>query len=836
MPETHIAAPPAHPPRMKLEPYIAEIRLAQLTLGVDNIHYDVFLSPRFVEFTRKYLGDLVRQAVNVNLLYGKEKERDRRQSGSPEHAAFRKLLTEILQESITRGKFVQSVETDVLHHLALLKFIGQETGNQFSSILVECKDWIRGRGELFEHSEQAHVMRSKIADLQADRKNVIRQVGETLCRIWREVEDGTIAKTRRALFGEDNQEAYSLLQNRFLFVEGGNDDQFFLEHYVLLGNFVNDPDRFETFDALLLEFVRDYVLAGDSSEDLSKARNNHERLLEQARVLRSEMARMEAEIEEAASRAGDSDSGFPSLFKRKPTAAAETRAQLEELRAKSLELEKKLEELDPQLVSARQRLEFLTEDLQNRVGDYLSQPANVQRLFDPHPLPGEAPGPGGETPAETRSKMLEEWVHRLEERDLLFHVLASYEMRKISADYCPPVHLQQLKKALVQREEAKRVAQILEKFPARKVSMKKLEEASRAIRRRTHEETLSVGLQFAEDLMRMRRDRRNYQQVAGWIERITLVHSERARELSRANKSLYEFLHPEENRPADDPVINHVVIKADVRGSTSMTKDLLSRGLNPASHFSINLHEPVKRMLERFGAAKVFIEGDAIILAIYETESTRATRRAVARACVLAREILAVTAAYNARAKSADLPPLELGVGVAFQDSAPSLWEDADSKIMISRALNLSDRLSSCAKMAKRLFQSNVSPFNVFNLQSLMDDAADDESEELLIRYNLNGIVLNEEGFHKLNAEISLSPMGGNFPMPWGKERAQLYFGEVPIGESLEPIVIRKGFVRQLLPGAKIGEQGKREYYEIVTDTKLLDLARKKYAAVSPKS
>src|SRR5579862_7417395 len=832
--ETRTAPPAAHPARMKLEPYSAEIRLPNLTVGVDNIHYDVFLSSRFVEFARTYLFDLVRQVVNVSLLYGGDK--GRKPAKAPEHSVFRKMLTEILQESLTRAKFQQSVETDVLHHLALLKFITQETGNQFSSILVECKDWIRGRGQLFEHSEQAHVMRSKIAAIQADRKNVVRQVGETLCRIWREAEETTIARTRLALFGDDSDEMYPLLQNRFLFVEGGNDEYLFLEHYVLLGNFVNDPDRFETFDALLLEFVRDYVLAGDSSDDLSKARNNHERLLELARVLRSEAVRIEAEQGELHSRAGESDSGFPSLFKRKTATAADVRGQLEELRGKAADLEKKLEELDPQLVAARQRLDFLTEELQNRIGDYLSQPANAHRLFDPQPAPGETAGPDGEPPAVTRGKMLEEWIHRLEERDLLFHVLASYEMRKISADYCPPVHLQQLKKALVQRDEAKRVAQILEKFPARKVSMKKLEEASRAIRRRTREETLTIGLQFAEDLMRMRRDRRNYQQVAGWIERITLVHSERARELSRANKSLYEFLHPEENRPADDPVINHVVIKADVRGSTSMTKDLLSRGLNPASHFSINLHEPVKRMLERFGAAKVFIEGDAIILAIYETESTRATRRAVARACVLAREILAVTAAYNARAKTADLPPLELGVGVAFQDSAPSLWEDADSKIMISRALNLSDRLSSCAKMAKRLFSANASPFNVFLLQSLMDDAADDESEELLIRYNLNGIVLNEEGFQKLSAEISLSPMGGNFPLPWGKERAQLYFGEVPIGESLEPIVLRKGFVRQLLPGGKIGEQGKREYYEIVTDAKLLDLARKKYAAVSPKN
>jgi len=206
------------------------------------------------------------------------------------------------------------------------------------------------------------------------------------------------------------------------------------------------------------------------------------------------------------------------------------------------------------------------------------------------------------------------------------------------------------------------------------------------------------------------------------------------------------------------------------------------------------------------------------------------------RACVLAREILAVTQSYNARAKSTDLPALELGLGVAFQDSAPSLWMDGDSRIMISRALNLSDRLSSCSKMAKRLFRTNPSPFNVYLLQTLMEDAVEDEGEELLVRYNLNGVELNEEGFQKLSREISLAPMGGNFPMPWGKERVQLYFGEVPLGDSLEPIVIRKGFVRQLLPGGKIGAQGNRPYYEVCTDAKLLELTRKKVAAINPKN
>ena len=142
----------------------------------------------------------------------------------------------------------------------------------------------------------------------------------------------------------------------------------------------------------------------------------------------------------------------------------------------------------------------------------------------------------GEAPPETRAQLLEEWVHRLEERDLLFHVLAGYELRKIYGEYCPPIHLQQLKKAIVNREEAKRIEQILEQFPARKISMKRWTTLrARSAGART-KRRLRSALQFAEDLMRLRRDRRNYQHVASWMERINLVRSEQSRELSRVEQ------------------------------------------------------------------------------------------------------------------------------------------------------------------------------------------------------------------------------------------------------------------------------------------------------------
>jgi class 3 adenylate cyclase len=210
-------------------------------------------------------------------------------------------------------------------------------------------------------------------------------------------------------------------------------------------------------------------------------------------------------------------------------------------------------------------------------------------------------------------------------------------------------------------------------------------------------------LRFATDFFRLRRELRDAEHLTACMERIHLVTTEKARELSRMNNCLYECVLPEEARPQHDQVVSHVIIKADVRGSTKLTQDLLGRGLNPASHFSLNLHEPVRKLLDRYGAKKVFIEGDAIVLAIFETEATRAFARAVAKACVLARQILAVCSAYNEKASGNGLPALELGVGIAFQGSAPTYWTDGESKIMISKALNLSDRLSGCAKLAKRM-------------------------------------------------------------------------------------------------------------------------------------
>jgi hypothetical protein len=60
------------PGRIELKSYRVTLPLESLSIGVDNIHHDVFLSPKFVQVARDYLFDLIRQNTSGTYLSGIE--------------------------------------------------------------------------------------------------------------------------------------------------------------------------------------------------------------------------------------------------------------------------------------------------------------------------------------------------------------------------------------------------------------------------------------------------------------------------------------------------------------------------------------------------------------------------------------------------------------------------------------------------------------------------------------------------------------------------------------------------------------------------------------------
>ena len=56
--------------RITLKSYNVTLPMSSLAIGVDNIHHDVFLSPKFVQVARDYLFDLIRQNASQQLSFG----------------------------------------------------------------------------------------------------------------------------------------------------------------------------------------------------------------------------------------------------------------------------------------------------------------------------------------------------------------------------------------------------------------------------------------------------------------------------------------------------------------------------------------------------------------------------------------------------------------------------------------------------------------------------------------------------------------------------------------------------------------------------------------------
>lgn len=151
---------------------------------------------------------------------------------------------------------------------------------------------------------------------------------------------------------------------------------------------------------------------------------------------------------------------------------------------------------------------------------------------------------------------------------------------------------------------------------------------------------------------------------------------------------------------------------------------------------------------------------------------------------------------------------------------------DGSNRIMISKALNESDRLSGCTKGARRFIERRRSPFNVFSFQTVEDKDTGGIPEEFLMRYNIGGIHINTAAFEKLCSEISLQEHNVDLPMLWGTEKVKLYSGLVPVTAGVfHRIIVREGLIPHIdATKFTVRNWTDRKYYEVCTDKAVYEL------------
>jgi len=429
---------------------------------------------------------------------------------------------------------------------------------------------------------------------------------------------------------------------------------------------------------------------------------------------------------------------------------------------------------------------------------WLSAPENAHELV--------GTGDPGERVYKDR---LQVWVELLQRDKILDFAIAAYEVVPLLPEFTPLLDPQQLKYALVGRKERERVEKLIEEHG--KLSVNNLGAAANRVAQASSAHKAKVAARFLRDFMCYHRDLRRLETLNVATEQINVIASEKLCDLSRLNGTLYAFLLDQESKSAaqESKVLRHVILKADVRDSSRLTRSLLERGMNPASYFGLNFYDPVNKLLSKYGATKVFVEGDAIILAVMERENDPSL--SVARACVLAREMMEIVGGYNHLLKRAGLPSLELGIGISYQDSAPMYLLDGEHRIMISDALNESDRLSSCEKKMRKAMNGMQAPFNIYEFRT--QDKADADP----MRYNVGGVRLSGAAFKRLQHEVSLAKCSLEFPRLWGTEQMSFHSALVPIGADIfRRIVVRESHV----PLITTADFGLAEW----TDTRLFEV------------
>ncbi len=345
-------------------------------------------------------------------------------------------------------------------------------------------------------------------------------------------------------------------------------------------------------------------------------------------------------------------------------------------------------------------------------------------------------------------------------------------------------------------------------------------QASRRVRQSNLHDISAILLRFAEDFSAYRRDLQLYLTAQHAVGELRLVHDEREIVTARLNQRLYEFPTPDEIAVSSDALAGHVILKADLRGSTHITEELVRRELNPATYFSRNFYDPITALTHHFHGEKIFIEGDAMILLFLEPADTHNERLAVARACALAVRLLEMVARNNQRNAAYGLPPLELGIGITYQPGSPAYVFDGSTRIVISPAINRADRLSSSARSLRNIIPKHrqTQHVAVFKVDS-SDDISDTQPNELM--YNVNGIALEPAAFNRLGEEITLRAVldvtkdvdGELYAAPWPP----------PVGKRRR-LVIRRARVAVLSQDPKQIPGSEQPYYfEVIAAPALLD-------------
>jgi hypothetical protein len=773
-------------------PSTTPVRLSfdRIPRGIDNANIDIYLSQEFTNSTRILVRRMLLHDIGVNS-WGEAHP----PPSVSDLESFEKAYTRLTEAGVSKARKESSPDQIQLLHFAILKYLLMSVSEE----LIQHRDRLQHARTMDGEQSSSHAvhLHDRLVTLAKQETSLKYRITRKLFRHVYKLESTALRKLRKSVLGRSWPVPKLLLFNPLLQLPSLWAEEQFMHHYSLALMSRDEPGRFSQINRIVTDVFGYGLPAWAHAPHLPETTS----------------ARGGVEGDSSGMRLRH-DRGMLSGF-----------LETELLLVGSIQEDEYAEGLcswldDPANMEAVLFLDGV--DQNTRTGRKINTPdlksdARWKKLHD---------------------HLMAEVRRRFKQAGLTAKIYAAYEAPKVYKELHGRVPLglisRYLEGALSRRKLVSKLSG-LKDVSQPDIVRKVLGIAAERIR------NMSKGRReyrikcFLRDYAVFRRDLKLAYQSHFVMNSLKILLRDETIELSRSNDSLQEFIQYSEVGVEKHRIRNHVIIKADVRGSTAITAQLLDQNLNPASHFSINFFQPITKLLESFGATKVFVEGDAVILSIVEYEYAPYQWLCVSLACGLAHKILQVVDTQNVQNRKHGLPELELGLGISFNDGSPAFLYDGDQKIMISPAINRADRLSSCSAVLRRTALSEQVKRGVEVVVSVDQGKIGRDQNDELLSYNVNGIELDMPAFFKLKTELALMRVGST--VPGYSEHSVFYAGRYPDRAGrMHWLVVREAPVR-LWVGNSINteEEWGRRFYEVITDHNVIAQIKDKVASKKPR-
>ena len=728
--------------------------------GVDNYHIDVEISPAFSFKARETVEAQVKLIVSGNKLAS---------GNSKELGDFRDSYTDMMRVTLHRYKTDLKRDQIRILQFAVVKFILQQVRDELDNYRAKLEQ-TQGQQQ-FSGSRSLLTTQEKITWFRKHSNEFMFRINRLLLKQLQREETNQLKELREQILGEDLSEAVNIMYNPLLYARSPQEPLLLLECYAL---WPGGGSGYEKVNVALEE-----VLANRLAELPSDTLKN-----------KANLASAQAEVYDA----------LGGLFA-----------------VQSL------------LGSSEDQKELLSESF-----SWLDQPGNIRLLFDGRfheKLAAKVKEHLGmkaqwsfNSATKKLLKILTEIRKKIAASDEIKEMMAAYFLReKLTQQDLGLINVADAVSAVAGNNAKKIIESIDLAREGAKALSQKLVTIADEYDGKVKESEDELMLKVLTDISRYRFHLKYYRFAHRVFNRISVITDEEQLQLAKAGGQLFRLMDSLEVKEVADElpeIIHHTILKADVRGSTTVTQELLRQDLNPASYFSLRFFDPINERLKIYGATKVFIEGDAVILGTYEYEGSPTEWYSVSRACGMAKEMLDIVNSKNSHSAKTGLPKLEIGIGICYSNEKPLFLFDDKRPIMISSAIGDSDRMSSCSWKLRDCFDSGE--FNVEVLEIAESDALKGEKGQHHIRYNVNGILLDDAAFEKLKVEVNFTQLNvksagrnetlyvGKFPDIEGKERHLVVrVGKVGLwkDEKVEQLPDSDEVFYEVLPNSKYASQ-----------------------------